>query len=407
MSQLIETRSNSLIEAGHVNGIVCCATNASGDFSYTTALGSRTLPSGEKTAQRPDDVLSLSFATALITTIAALQCVEDGSLSLTEDICSHAPELESKQVLTGYTKSPEDAQPILEPRKGPITLESLLCHSSGVVSDLMNEDLDRWCATFAPRNPDAQRTVEETYPYPLVFHPGEGWMWGPGIDWIGRIVEKVTGRTLGDFVQERVFAPLGITDAEFYPVQREDLQKRQVDRSPEDPEGYGRAAMGGDGNKANKGDFGGLGLFMAAVDFVKVLQSLLSNDEKLLKKDTVEKMFKDHLKDSGSKDLNEALAGQLGIFFSPDIATEVKTGHGLGGLLTLEDIEDGYGAGTLNWPGTMPLLWFIDRKKDLCGFVSTQAAVGNVHPRVSGLKHTIRKGIYAEYAEWLEQKSQA
>ncbi|KAJ3497163.1 hypothetical protein NLG97_g2116 [Lecanicillium saksenae] len=408
MSQLIETRSNNLIEAGHANGIVCCATNGSGEFNYTKALGSRTLLSGEKTAQQADDVLSITFATALITAIAALQCVEDGRFGLTEDVFAHAPEIESKQILaSGFAEAPKDAEPVLEPRKGPITLESLLCHSSGVVSDIMSEDLGRWSATCAPHNTTAQLTVEETYVYPLGFQPGEGWMWGPGIDWVGRILERVTNKSLGDFVQKRVFAPLGITDAEFYPVQREDLQKRQVDRNPQDPEGYGKAATGGDGAKAHKGHFGNQDLFMTAVDFVKVLQSLLSNDEKLLKKETVDNMFKDHLNEKGSKDLNEALAGPLGIFFSPDIAAEVKTGHGLAGLVTLEDIEDGYGAGTLTWPGSMPLLWFIDRKNDLCGVVSTQAPVGNVHPRVSGHKHTVRKGLYAEYAAWREQKKQA
>lgn len=408
MGENLDTRCNKVIQSGFVHGVVFSATNASGDFTYTNAIGNRTLLSGEKTPQRTDDVLCLAVATGLITTIAALQCVEDGLISLVDDVCSLLPELRSKQIITGHTKFADGQKPIVEPLKNPITLDSLLTHSSGVVSDFLNEDVGRWRRTFAPQNPDAQLTVEETYVYPLGFQPGQGWMWGPGIDWVGRAVEKITNRTLGTFVQERIFAPLGITDAGFYPVQRADLQQRQVDRNPEDPEGYGRAALGGQGNKFTKGDFGGQGLFMTALDFTKVLRSLLKSDGKLLKSATVESMFTDHLSDEAKVDLNKTLAGPLGGFFRPDPESESKTGHGLGGLVTLEDIENGYGAGTLSWPAAMPILWFIDRKNDLCGVGSVQATLApGGTSRVPGLKFAFRAGVYAEYASWKEKQNQA
>lgn len=406
MSDDIEARCNKTIESGFVHGVVFCATNAAGDFTYTKALGNRTLLSGEKTAQRTDDILCLAAATGLITTIAALQCVEDGTLSLADDISTLLPELSGKQVITGHTKFVNGQKPIMESLTKSITLESLLTHSSGVVYDILNEDVGRWRRTFAPQDPDTELTVEESYAYPLGFQPGQGWMWGPGIDWVGRLVERRTNQTLGAFVQERIFVPLGITDAEFYPVQRADLQQRQVDRHPEDPEGYGRAALGGKGNKLTKGDFGSQGLFMTALDFVKVLSSLLKNDEKLLKHDTVESMFADHLNNEARTYLGKTLAGPLGGFFSPDPENECKTGHGLGGLVTLEDIEHGYGAGTLSWPGAMPLQWFIDRKNDLCGFGSVQASLApGGTSKVPWLKIAFRKGVYAEYAAWKEKKS--
>ncbi|OAA81069.1 Beta-lactamase/transpeptidase-like protein [Akanthomyces lecanii RCEF 1005] len=373
MSQEIDARCNKVIQAGLVHG-------------------ARTLLSGEKVTQRTDDILCLAAATGLVTTIAVLQCVEDGILSLTDDILDLAPELKDKQVITGHSKFADGQKPTMEPLRGPITLQMLLTHSSGVVFDVLNEHID----------------LEDTYTYPLGFQPGQGWMWGPGMDWAGRIVERLTSQTLGDFVQERIFTPLGITDAEFYPVRRQDLQQRQVDRHPEDPEGYGKAALGGDGNKGTKGDFGSQGLFMTAPDFVKLLLSLLANDGKLLKRATVDDMFRDHLSVESAMELDKTLAGPLGGFFRPDPESESGTGHGLGGLVTLEDVENGYGAGTLTWPGAMPLLWFIDRKNDLCGFGSVQATLGpGGTSKVPGLKIAFRKGVYAEYATWKKEKSQA
>lgn len=93
MADDIETNFQAAIDAGKINGAVICATDAEGRFIYDKALGERTLLSGEKRPQRLDDVLYLASATKLIATIAALQCVEDGLLTLSGDLSSVAPEL--------------------------------------------------------------------------------------------------------------------------------------------------------------------------------------------------------------------------------------------------------------------------------------------------------------------------
>ena len=183
----IETVFQAAIDAGKINGAIICAADAKGHFVYDKVLGERTLLSGEKRPQQLDDVLFLASATKLLTTIAALQCVEDGLLSLTGDISSFAPELAAKQVLTGFAEDGET--PLLEPQARPITLEMLLTHSSGAVYDFMDPRLGRWREKFEPRpaDPDAigQMMVEELLTSPLVFQPGAGWMYGPGLDWAG------------------------------------------------------------------------------------------------------------------------------------------------------------------------------------------------------------------------------
>lgn len=219
-----------------------------------------------------------------------MQCIEDGLLTLDGDISSILPELAAQQIITGF--SSDGSTPLLEPASRPITFEMLLSHTSGASYHFLSPNVGKWREKFFPFENDQRRPVEKAFSYPHGFQPGTGWMYGPGVDWAGRAVERVTGRTLGEHMQQRIFDPLGITDAEFYPVTRQDLRARLVDLNPDDPEALGRAVLGGGGdmNKRSEGHFGGHGLFMTAPDFGKVLRSLLANDGTLLKPATVDDM---------------------------------------------------------------------------------------------------------------------
>lgn len=402
MSSDIETEFQSAIDSGKIHGAVLCATDAKGNFVYNKALGQRTLLSGEKRPQQLDDVLYLASATKLIATIAALQCVEDGLLTLDDDLSKVAPELGAKQVLAGFSA---DDEPLLEPASRPITLEMLLSHSAGTAYDFLTPNVKAWREKYSPVEEDKKKTVEELFVYPLAHQPGGGWMYGPGMDWAGRIVERVTGRTLCDHVVSRILAPLGLKDAEFYPVTREDLRARMVDLNPDDPNGQGRAVLGGGGemNLRCKGDFGGHGMFIPGIDYVKILQSLLANDGKILKPETVNNMFQHHLTPESTASHQAALAGPVGVFFRVGVDLDTKMGHGLGGLLTLEGVDGWYGAHTLTWGGGMTLTWFIDRKNDLCGVGAVQAALPLDIPLVSELKQVFRKDIYRKHAAWKKE----
>lgn len=400
----METAFQAAIDAGKINGAVICASDAEGNFVYDKALGKRTLLSGEKLPQQLDDVLFLASATKLLTTIAALQCVEDGLLTLTGDLSSIAPELASKQVITGFSDDGET--PVLEPLHGSITLEMLLTHSSGVVYDFFNPLITQWNQKFAPLQEGQRRPVEEALGFPLAFHPGEGWMYGGSLDWAGRIVERVTGGTLGKHMQKRIFDPFDINSAQFYPVTREDLRKRLVDLNPDDPEALGKVVLGGGGdpNKLSQGDFGGHGLFMAGEDYVKILRSVLANDGKMLKPATVDDMFEHHLSPKATESHKSVLASPMGAFFGMGTEPSMKVGHGLGGLLMLEDVDGWYGERTLTWGGGLTLTWFIDRKNGLCGIGAVQGLLPLDGEAVADLKQTFRHDIYRKHAAWKEQQ---
>ncbi|KAF4445499.1 hypothetical protein F53441_10752 [Fusarium austroafricanum] len=408
MSRTIEKNFQAAIDSGKINGGIICATNSKGDFVYNNALGQRTLLSGEKRPQQLDDVLCLASATKLIASIAAMQCVDDGLLTLKGDLSKIAPELAEKKVLTGWSDNDE---PILEPVSQPITLEMLLTHSAGTAYDFLAPTIGKWSSKYKPKD-GARRKVEGTFIYPLLHQPGGGWMYGSGCDWAGRIVERLTGNTLEEHIHERMLKPLGLkTDAQFFPVTREDLRERLVDLNPDDPEGIGRAVMGqgSDINKRSDGCFGGHGLAMPAPSYVKILQSLLANDGKLLKPETVDDMFQQHLSPEAMTGQQGMLASPLGPFFRVGIDEPTKVGHGLGGVITLEDVEGWYGANTMSWGGGLTLAWFIDRKNDICGIGAVLAKLpldGEVTKAATDLKDVFRKDIYHKYAAWKEEGKQ-
>ncbi|AEO64873.1 uncharacterized protein THITE_2111226 [Thermothielavioides terrestris NRRL 8126] len=396
----IETAFGAAIAAGKIRGAVICATDAAGNFVYDRALGERTLLSGEKRPQQLDDILYLASATKLITTVIALQCVEDGLLTLAGDLSALAPELARKQVLPPEGSGASE----LEPAARPITLEMLLTHTAGTAYGFLVPRLAAWREAHKDAADDGAARD------PLAFQPGTGWMYGSGLDWAALVVERATGTTVDELVRRRVCAPLGIApeDAQFYPVQGDAARARMVDLNPDDPEGLGRAVIGGAGLVKNStGPFGGHGLFMTGAAYVKVLRSLLANDGKLLRPETVEDMFRDHVGAEAAANFRAAMEGPGSEFFRVGTAPGSRVGYGLGGLLTLENVEGWYGERTLTWGGGFTFTWFIDRKNDLCGLGAVQAALPLDFDLVAELKQTFRYDIYRKHAAWKKERQQA
>ncbi|KEY66290.1 hypothetical protein S7711_02753 [Stachybotrys chartarum IBT 7711] len=352
MADSIEPSYKAAIDAGKIHGAIVFAADASKGFIYN----------------KPDDVLCIASGTKLITTIAALQCIEKGQLALTGDLSSLAPEFVTRQVITGWS---EQNEPVLEASTTPITLEMLLTHSAGLSYYFANPLISKWQQKYNAPAAEPQ-PVEEIYNQPLGDQPGSSWMYGSGVDWAGRIVERVTGLTLGEYMQQNILEPLDIADAQFYPVSRNDLRARMADLNPDDPERLGKAVFGGnaDINKLGRGHLGGHGLFIAGISFTKILHSLLANDGTLLKPITADDMFGNHLSPEAASQIEPSI-GPAGRFLR--MGTEGKVGYGLGGLLTLEDADGWYGEGTLTWGGGVTFTWFIDRKRDLCGFAGDAA----------------------------------
>ena len=186
-------------------------------------------------------------------------------------------------------------------------------------------------------------------------------MYGPSLDWAGKVVEGLTSQTLEEYFRKHIWDPVGVTDTTFWPLRSENLKDRMVDRNPSDPQGMGLAVLGPAAAEPGslKDCLGGQGSYSTAPDFIRILHSLLANDGKLLKKETVETlMFKPQLAPEPSSFLKNLLKTDQGhMLIGHNLPKEVEKSFGFGGLLVEEDIEGWHGAGTLLWGGGANSNW--------------------------------------------------
>src|SRR3984957_14385937 len=187
-----------------VPGVVAMAADAGGKI-YEGAFGVRSLASG--TPMTLDTVFRIASMTKAITSVAAMQLVERGRLTLDGPVPAIDPALASPLVLTGFDAA---GQPQLRPAKRPITLKHLLTHTAGFCYEQWNPDLERCvAATGMPQMSSGKRAALRM---PLMFDPGERWEYGINIDWVGRLVEEASGQSLDAYFAEHITGPLGMKD---------------------------------------------------------------------------------------------------------------------------------------------------------------------------------------------------
>ena len=184
-----------------VPGVVAMATDRNGNI-YEGAAGKRML--GQDADMTTDTVFAIFSTTKAITGTAVLQLVEDGKLDLDAPAKNYAPEIGQAQVLEGF----DDAgKPKLRPPRRDVTTRMLLLHTAGFGYDFFNEQYNRLAQEHG--QPSVITSSKAALNTPLLFDPGEKWEYGSNIDWAGQVVEGITGKRLGEVMQERIFAPLG------------------------------------------------------------------------------------------------------------------------------------------------------------------------------------------------------
>lgn len=384
------------INAGQIEGVLIEGRTKSGK-KYSKAIGNRTLPDGQKKPLSSSDLLFLASATKFLTTIAALQLCENGQLSLDADLSSQLAGLKNMGVLADWDETTNS--PKTEPLRKSITLRHLLTHSSGLVYEFgVVPKMQKWRAAN-PKSEDALG-IEAHYTTPLAFQPGEGWMYGTGIDWVGHLVERASGFTLDEYIRQHILKPVGVgsTGFSFFPV-KEGLGDRMPDLNPKDPEGLGlSAAMGHNPHGDIKSGvcYGGAGGYGTAEAYIVVLQSLLANDGKIINQDSLREMLSPQLEEKAKESLTTLLEGEWAPYFNMG-TTSRNRDFGLGGLLVTEDgDESGIGKGTLQWGGGANSSWFIDPQNGICGFASPQLGLPSDPAKGLELKAVFKKHLKDE-----------
>ncbi len=193
------------VDAKDVPGVVAMAATDKG-LLYEGAFGTRVLDNG--TAMTLDTVFRIASMTKAITSVAAMQLVEQGKLTLDDPVPNIDPALGSPQVLEGFDAA---GAPRLRPAKRPITLRHLLTHTAGFCYELWDANMVRYVKTTGM--PSTSTGKVAALRLPLVFDPGDKWEYGINLDWVGRLVEAVSGQTLDVYFRDKIFTPLGMKDS--------------------------------------------------------------------------------------------------------------------------------------------------------------------------------------------------
>ncbi len=341
-----------------VPGIVAMVTSAS-ETIYAGAFGRRDL--SQPTPMSLDTVFYLASMTKAVTSVAAMQLVEQGRLSLDAPIGEVLPALAAPNVLHGFDAAGE---PILRPATAPVTLRRLLSHSSGYGYVTWNAELlrfhERTGIATIPAN------WEEMQRIPLMFEPGTKWNYSISTDLVGRAVEAASGQALEPYLRAHVLDPLGMHDtaATLSPELRARAARvhaRLADGST-DPimhsSGTGFGFFGGGG-----------GLCGTGPDYLKFLRALFGGGAGILRPETVAEMACNSIGDLEMLPMASALPERSNsVEFFPGITKK----WGLGFMINATRVPGRRHAGSLAWAGLANTYFWIDREAGIAGLILMQ-----------------------------------
>jgi methyl acetate hydrolase len=358
----IDTVLRQAVDAKEVPGVVAMAASDKGVF-YQAAFGVRDLAKGPDMTL--DTVFRIASMTKLVTSVAAMQLVEQGKLGLDVPVPPIDSALSAPQVLEGFDAS---GAPLLRPAKRPITLRHLLTHTAGFSYEQWDANTARYVkATGMPSTPTGKIA---SLRLPLAFEPGERWEYGVNIDWVGLIVEAVSGQKLDAYVQEHITGPLGMQDIGFTtsPEQRArqvSVHQRLADGSlqpqpletPFTPEFWA----------------GGGGLYSTAGDYLTLLQAILHegafNGTRILQAETVARMSRNQIGGLEAGILKTtAPARSTDVDFFPGLSLK----WGLGTMINAQSGPNGRSAESLTWAGIFNTHYWIDPARRLAAVLMTQ-----------------------------------
>lgn len=225
-----------------------------------------------------DHIFRIYSMTKPIASVAAMQLVEKGLIGLDDPLNDLMPEMVSIPIL--------DKEGELYHSDQTITLRQLLTHTAGFAYDFTSERLGKF------KQPDNWEYEDK----PRIFEPGTGWWYGTSTDWLGKVIEKISGKDLETYIREHITGPLNMNST-WFNVPKELAENivswgakdstgtfNEYSRIPETPVTYFSA---------------GAGLFSSPNDYVKFLQCILNygkyDGERILKRETVEMMLADNL----------------------------------------------------------------------------------------------------------------
>lgn len=309
---------------------------------------------GTGTPMKTDSIFRIYSMTKPVVSVAVMMLVERGQLLLSDPVSRWLPEYANQQVATAQG---------LEPVRQAATVQDLLRHTAGLTYEFLGDSpvqRQYGAVKIASRERTNAEFSQTLAALPLQFQPGTVWAYSRATDVLGRLVEVVSGQSLGAFLQAEIFAPLGMVDTGF--AVPPEQQHRIAEPFAHDPDG-GVPMKVLEPRQVPAMEGGGGGLMSTAMDYARFLQCLRNRGElngvRLLGPHTVDYMTADHLGDMHAD------------------GTLLPPGHGFGlgfAVRTHLGLSPVPGSvGLYYWGGIAGTTFFVDPALDMYAMLMIQA----------------------------------
>jgi CubicO group peptidase (beta-lactamase class C family) len=378
------------VDAGRIAGCQV-AIARHGHVAYARCFGQMDLQRAR--AVRDDTLWRIFSMTKPITSVALMMLWEQGGFQLDEPVANFVPSWSGHRVWVSGLGD----ETVTEAPQRLVTFRDLLRHTSGLTyGGVMGPDAELPVdAFYAAENIQLMTSTDSMEVFldklgrvPLAYQPGTAWLYSIATDACGALVEVISGRPLGDFLREEIFAPLGMPDTAFQ-VSPEKLDRfAAVYRQA--PGGGLQPMDGPDYSREPVFKSGGAGLVGTTADYLRFCEMLRRGGEldgqRILGPRTLEMMLMNHLPGGGD------LAGAA---LSADVVeVQPGVGFGLGFAVGLGQVASGGpSAGDVYWGGAASTLFWVDPREDLSVVFMTQLMPSGVIDFRGPLKSLVYSAI--------------
>ena len=354
-SLAIDEAMRGAVARKEVAGVVVMAADRKG-IIYQGAFGVADI--AEARPLKLDALFRIASMTKAVTSTAAMQLVEQGRFAIEDPVEKYLPEFAKLSVFESFDGATGAYR--LRPATKAVTVRHLLTHTSGLGYAFTNPTV----RDFKPR-------AGEEYPVgPLVFEPGEHWLYSTSTDWVGRLVEKVSGQSLEDYFRQHIFTPLGMADTFYFVPKDKEARLVTVNRRTAD------GSIAKESVQPPTSGFtpiGGGGLSSTAYDYLRFTRALLNGGEldgaRILSAGTVALMGQNHIGAVGVPAQKTAIPERSDDF---SFIADGRDKWGLGFLITADAVPGRRSAGSLSWGGINNTYYWLDPTRGITGVILMQ-----------------------------------
>lgn len=366
------------VAAGKVPFAVGMVGNADG-ITFSGAAGE----AAPGRAAAEDTAFRIFSMTKAIGSVAAMILLDRGKLDMETPVGDVLPEWNDLQVLDGW----DGDTPVMRPQKTVATVRNLATHTSGIEYEFWNPDVPRYLEATGRQTVLSGKLASLNYP--LTFDPGTRWGYGLSIDWLGRMVEAVDGRSIDVFCQQEIFDPLGMDDTAFEP---DALTDRLAQVSMRGPDG---AFAPFELAPPPKPEFYGMGhaLYSTAPDYMRFLRMVLNkgqlDGERVLSEPAVAEMLADQMHGLTFQNMHTAAPA-----VSADVELPPGTTHSFAFVRFEADQPGKRRAGSQGWAGVCNTHYWFDPTSDVAAVIMTQS-LPFVEPPLQETYDAYERAVYA------------